>query len=81
MNELKISWSSWTYKAVDMGDWSTFNYYSDVRTDIQKDTFQAIFNKWSTELTAWQSTDAPKNYSINENRRSGERPESAAPPL
>ena len=63
------SWSSWTYKAVDMGDWATFNYYSTLKTDIQNDTYESIKSKWSNDLTAWQIPGAEQNYFPNERRR------------
>jgi hypothetical protein len=69
MNSMKVSWSPWTYKAVDMGQWGLFNYVTNLKTDIQRDSFEAIMTKWSTELTKWQMPGAVKNYSINENRR------------
>jgi endoglucanase len=69
MNLSKIAWSSWTYKVVDMGDWGMFNYYSNLKTDIQQDTFQTIHSKWSTDLTAWQIPGETQNYFLNENRR------------
>ena len=69
MNALDIAWSSWTYKAVDMGDWAVFNYYSDLKTDIQKDSFQSIDLKWSIDLTSWRIPGADPNYVLNKNRR------------
>jgi endoglucanase len=69
MNLSKVAWSSWTYKAVDMGQWGVFNYYSNLKTDIQRDTFRTIRAKWSTDLTAWQIPGATQNYFLNENRR------------
>ena len=69
MSLSKASWSSWTYKAVDMGDWAMFDYSSDLKTDIQHDTYQAINTKWSTNLTSWQMQDAATNYFLNDDRR------------
>ncbi len=63
------SWSPWTYKAVDLGDWAIFNYYSDLKTDIQNDSYEAIQAKWSNALTQWQTPTADRNYFLNENRR------------
>ena len=64
-----VSWSPWTYKAVDMGDWAMFNYYSDLHTDIQNDTYQAINEKWSAELTKWQTRGSAANYFLNSDHR------------
>jgi endoglucanase len=69
MNLSKVAWSSWTYKAVDMGDWGVFNYYSTLKTNIQQDTFQTILENWSTDLTAWRIPGSTHNYYLNENRR------------
>jgi endoglucanase len=69
MNGLKVSWSPWTYKAVDMGQWSLLSYTTKLKIDIQHDSFQDIMAKWSTELTAWQTPGADPNLFINENRR------------
>ena len=68
MNALNVSWSSWTYKTVDEGDWGAFNYYSTLKTDIQHDAYSSILAKWSTDLTAWQAQNQPLNYSINQLR-------------
>ena len=71
MNQANTSWSSWTYKTVDMGEWGTFNYYPTLKTDIQNDPYQSILAKWSTDLTAWQQpTPQPVNYSTNPKRAS-----------
>jgi hypothetical protein len=69
MSLSNVSWSPWTYKAVDMGDWAIFDYSSDLKTDIQHDTYQAINTKWSTNLTSWQMQDAATNYFLNDDRR------------
>ncbi len=69
MDDLKVSWSPWTYKAVDMGQWSLLSYTRQLKTDIQNDSFQDIMAKWSNDLTAWQMPGAPQNLFINENRR------------
>jgi endoglucanase len=77
MNMNKISWSSWTYKAVDMGDWAIFNYYSDLKTDIQNEDYQKIQAKWSMSLTQWQAPGAPQNYFFTDNRHSANNSEPA----
>ncbi len=68
MNSVGASWSPWTYKAVDMGNWAIFNYYSSLKVDIQRDTFEEINTKWSSDLTAWQTPEAPTNYFLNVDR-------------
>ena len=69
MNAAKISWSSWTYKTVDMGDWGVFNYGSSLRTDIQNDAFEAILSRWVIDLVQWRKPGASVNASVNEDRR------------
>jgi endoglucanase len=69
MDLARISWSPWTYKAVDMGDWAIFNYYSELKTDIQHDAYQNIHAKWSMDLTQWQAPGSAQNYFLNDNRR------------
>jgi endoglucanase len=64
-----ISWSPWTYKAVDMGNWAIFNYYSDLKTDIQTDAYQDMQVKWSMGLNQWQTPGAAQNHFLNDNRR------------
>ena len=81
INQTGASWSSWTYKTVDMGEWGTFNYYPTLRTDIQNDRYEAILAKWSVDLTAWQQpTPQPVNYSTNPNRMANAAPAVGAPP-
>ena len=56
-----ISWSSWTYKTVDGGDWSIFTYYSSLRTDIQKDSYEIIMERWGGDLISWQKPGSTPN--------------------
>ena len=81
MNMSGASWSSWTYKTVDMGDWGAFNYGANLKTDIQHDTYEAIDRKWSSDLTAWQTPGSIQNYFINDNRRVAAASGSGVPPL
>ena len=79
MNDSGISWSSWTYKTVDMGNWGVFNYSASLRTDIQKDSFEAILDRWTMDLTRWQASGSSDASYVNEDRRpvgawSGGRP-------
>ena len=67
-----MSWSPWTYKAVDMGNWAVFNYYSELRTDIQNEDYQNIQAKWSADLIQWQTPGAPQNHFTNDNRRNSD---------
>lgn len=69
MNTAKISWSSWTYKTVDMGDWGVFNYGSSLRTDILHDSFEAILSRWASELVQWRKPGSSPNFSVNDERR------------
>ena len=69
MNASNIAWSSWTYKAVNMGNWALFDYYSDLKTDIQHDTYQTIESKWRSDLTKWQRQDSVTNYFLNDDRQ------------
>ena len=68
MTDAGVGWSSWTYKTVDRGDWGAFNYGSDVRTDLQRDTYASMLRRWSTDLTAWQRSDAPTDAFANDDR-------------
>lgn len=74
MDALGLSWSTWTYKTVDMGEWGIFNYYSNLRTDIQGDSYATIMDRWSTDLTKWQRP-GPPNYFMNEHRHPAARPD------
>lgn len=69
MNDAKISWSSWTYKTVDMGDWGVFNYGSGLRVDIQKDSYETLMSRWAVDLIQWRKPGASPNASVNDDRR------------
>ena len=69
MNAAKISWSSWTYKTVDMGDWGVINYGSSLRTDIQNDSFEDILSRWTFDLAQWRKPGASSNSTVNDDRR------------
>ena len=52
MSDRNVSWSSWTYKTVDMGDWGIVDYDQTVKVDVERDSFESILSKWTAGLSA-----------------------------
>ena len=69
MNAAQISWSSWTYKTVDMGDWGVFDYDRSLRIDVQHDSFEAILSRWASDLVQWRKPGSSPNFAVNDDRR------------
>lgn len=48
-NEQGWSWTTWTYKTVEMGSWGIFNSSSSITPDVNiyNDSEETIVNKWS----------------------------------
>lgn len=69
MDTAHVSWSSWTYKTVDMGDWGVFNYFASLRTDLNNDSFEAILGRWGFDLVQWRKVGTSPNYYVNDDRR------------
>lgn len=79
MDKAEISWSSWTYKTVDMGDWGLFNYYASLKVDVDHDEFSDILAKWTTGLVTWQNASSPANAYVQGGRRLVEGQEPSRP--
>jgi hypothetical protein len=69
MNRLGWSWSSWTYKAVNVGGWALFNYNGDLyfNTASATETYATILDKWTNRLVQWTKAGQPVNYGLNTN--------------
>lgn len=46
LNELGISWTKWTWKGVDTGDWACVNLGRDVCVDLAHDSVERIEQVW-----------------------------------
>lgn len=68
MDAAGLSWSPWTYKTVDMGDWGAVNYHSELRVDIQNDTYETLLDTWSEALSTWTRPWEARNVWLNEGR-------------
>jgi hypothetical protein len=70
------SWTTWTYKTVDQGNWGIFNSKtsSTPRVNIQNDSYVAIKEKWSNVDTA---TSFTKNQNLYDMLRTMANPEKA----
>lgn len=66
LNKRGWSWAVWTYKTVDMGGWGAFNYYTEMRYDLSKDSYESLLDKWSNGLIQWQDPTKPKNFYWND---------------
>lgn len=64
MNKEGWHWAVWTYKAVNNGGWAAFNYHTQMRYDMTKDSYESLLGKWTCGLTQWQDPAQPENYSI-----------------
>lgn len=46
-NSNNLSWTPWTYKAVNMGSWAYYNLGGNVRVNLLNDSYDTIKNVWS----------------------------------
>ena len=47
MNDMKVSWSGWTWKTVNMDRWGLVNFGPDMSVSVSDDDYDTIKNKWS----------------------------------
>ena len=47
MNTRDVSWTKWTWKGVDVGDWALVNVKRAARIDASEDSFEAIADAWA----------------------------------
>jgi len=66
LNKRGWSWAVWDYKAANMGGWASFDYDGSFRYDLSKDSYDSLYQRWSTELTQWQDPAKPKNYYVSQ---------------